>query len=172
MSDVHAFTTNVYTDGHCARNGAKGATAGVGVYFGHLDPRNVSEALSGPVQTNQRAELTALIRTLEHITGLVFTTPAARFIIWSDSKYCVQGYNSWMDNWVERGWLTAARNPVKNRDLWEQTVALRDSLVDVNTVEVRWVKGHSGNPGNDAVDALAKKGGTMHPARKTEVFTP
>ena len=97
--------------------------------------------------TNNRMELTAVIRALEAlkrpVKGRIFT----------DSQYVRQGVLEWMPNWKARGWKTADRKPVKNQDLWQAL----DALVPVHELEWHWVKGHSGNPGNERVDALANR---------------
>jgi ribonuclease HI len=69
----------------------------------------------------------------------------------TDSEYVVRGINEWLPNWKARGWRTADRKPVKNQDLWEQL----DAAAARHDIEWKWVKGHSGVPGNERVDALA-----------------
>ena len=98
--------------------------------------------------TNNRMELTAVIRALEALKRPV----QAR--IYTDSQYVRKGILEWMPNWKARGWKTADRQPVKNQDLWQEL----DALVKKHVLEWHWVKGHSGNPGNERVDALANRG--------------
>jgi len=143
----------VYTDGSSLGNGRHGALAGVGVFFGEGDPRNVSEALQGDMQTNQRAELTAVIRALEKI-------PKDRDMrIITDSKYSINCATVWYSNWQKNGWKTSVGGPVLNQDL----VLLIRSLIDERTArgaktDFEWVKGHSNDPGNVAADRLAVYG--------------
>ncbi len=90
-------------------------------------------------------ELTAVIRALEALKRPV----QAR--IYTDSEYVRRGITEWVHNWKQRGWRTADKKPVKNQDLWQQL----DELVGRHQLEWRWVKGHSGVPGNERVDQLA-----------------
>ncbi|KAL2015012.1 hypothetical protein VTK56DRAFT_6528 [Thermocarpiscus australiensis] len=142
----------VYTDGSSRGNGRAGATAGVGVYFGDSDPRNVSERLQGEVQTNQRAELTAILRALEGVDD----TQALE--IRTDSKYSIQCVTEWYVNWERNGWKTR-EGPVKNQDLVQ---AIRAKLTERESkggqTQFVWVKGHDTDPGNIAADRLAVEG--------------
>jgi len=72
----------------------------------------------------------------------------------TDSQYVQKGMSLWLPGWKRRGWLTAARKPVKNADLWQEL----DRLVAQHEVSWRWVKGHAGDPGNERADALANLG--------------
>lgn len=105
--------------------------------------------LSGaePDTTNNRMELTAVIRALEALKRPV----KAR--VFTDSQYVMKGVLEWMPSWKKRGWKTADKKPVKNQDLWQAL----DALVPVHELEWHWVKGHSGNVGNERVDALANR---------------
>ncbi len=93
--------------------------------------------------TNAELELMALIEGLEYAQD--------GDVIYSDSDYCVKGYNLWLDDWKDRGWRRADKKPVKNRHLWQQI----DELRSKKYVEVRKVKAHSGDKGNDMADLLA-----------------
>ena len=90
-------------------------------------------------------ELTAVIRALEALKR------PSQVIVHTDSEYVRRGITEWMRAWKARDWRTADRKPVKNRDLWE----LLDAAAARHEVDWRWVKGHSGVPGNERVDALA-----------------
>ncbi|KAG9712724.1 hypothetical protein KCU75_g24689, partial [Aureobasidium melanogenum] len=95
----------IYTDGSSLGNGAHGAVAGVGVYFGPKDKRNLSEPLSGTRQTNQRAELTAIQRALE-------IAPRNRPVtIYTDSNYSIKCVTEWFVKWRANGWLNASKKP-------------------------------------------------------------
>jgi ribonuclease HI len=105
--------------------------------------------LSGaePLTTNNRMELTAVIRALEALKR------PSRLRIFTDSEYVRRGITEWVRSWKARGWKTADRKPVKNQDLWERL----DSLTAGHQIEWRWVRGHSGIPGNERVDQLANE---------------
>ena len=75
-------------------------------------------------------------------------------ILYTDSKYVMDGINEWMPNWKKRGWKTSAKKPVKNKDLWQAL----DEATGRHEIDWRWVKGHNGNPGNEMADELANLG--------------
>ena len=135
------MTVEIYTDGACRGNPGPGGWAATLQWEGHL------RELSGAERdtTNNRMELTAVIRALEALKRPM----AVR--VYTDSQYVRQGITEWMANWKKRGWRTADKKPVKNRDLWEAL----DVATARHSVEWHWVKGHSGVPGNERVDALA-----------------
>ncbi|KAL8867227.1 MAG: hypothetical protein Q9174_005800 [Haloplaca sp. 1 TL-2023] len=143
----------IHTDGSALGNGSVGAFAGVGVYFGPADKRNISETLPGPRQTNQRAELTAILRALEIV-------PKNRDVsIITDSKYAIDCVTTWCINWRRNGWKTAAGKAVENRDLVENVLSMieeRDALKVQTAFE--WIKGHANHPGNVEADRLAVEG--------------
>ena len=93
-------------------------------------------------------ELTAAIEALNALKD------KQKVVLYTDSRYVMHGITEWMPNWKRRGWKTAARKPVKNRDLWQ----LLDEAITRHDIEWKWVKGHSGNDGNEAADALANRG--------------
>jgi ribonuclease HI len=93
-------------------------------------------------------ELLAVINALEALTK------PCSVQINSDSKYVLQGITEWMDNWKKRGWKTASKSPVKNEDLWRRL----DTARTPHRIEWKWVKGHSGDSGNDKADQLANLG--------------
>ena len=93
-------------------------------------------------------ELTAAIEALNALKG------AQRVVLHTDSKYVLEGINSWLPGWKQRGWKTTAKKPVKNQDLWQAL----DGAIQAHEVRWIWVKGHAGNPGNEAADALANRG--------------
>lgn len=98
--------------------------------------------------TNNRMELTAAIRGLEALNR------ASSIVLTTDSQYVRKGITEWIKGWKAKGWKTAGRQPVKNRDLWERL----DELCDTHNIDWRWVKGHSGHVENERVDALANRG--------------
>jgi ribonuclease HI len=101
-----------------------------------------------PETTNNRMELTAAIEALNALNG------PRSIVLHTDSKYVMDGINEWMPNWKARGWKTAAKKPVKNKDLWQAL----DEAVSRHDINWQWVKGHDGNPGNEAADELANRG--------------
>ncbi|TEA22688.1 Ribonuclease H1 [Colletotrichum sidae] len=146
----------IYTDGSSLGNGKANSRAGVGVWFGPGDERNVSERLEGEVQTNQRAELTAILRALEK-------TPETRSVrIYTDSTYSRDCVTTWYKTWESKNWKTSIGGEVKNKDLVQ---AIRKKIVSRaeagSEVEFVWVKGHSNNAGNAAADRLAVAGAHM-----------
>ena len=134
----------IYTDGACKGNPGPG---GWGAWLRWGDHQK--ELFGGePLTTNNRMELTAVI---ESLALLKRRTPVA---IYTDSEYVKNGITSWIHGWKKRGWRTADNKPVKNIELWQRL----DSLVAEHAVAWHWVKGHSGDPGNERADALANRG--------------
>lgn len=101
-----------------------------------------------PDTTNNRMELTAALRALEALKRRCVVD------LYTDSEYLRKGILEWLPNWKRRQWRTAARTPVKNADLWQ----LLDAASQQHDVRWHWVKGHSGDPGNELADALANRG--------------
>jgi ribonuclease HI len=134
---------DIYTDGACRGNPGPGGWAALLLAGEH--EREISGAELAT--TNNRMELTAVIRALEALKRPVAGA------IYTDSQYVRKGVLEWMPNWKARGWKTADKKPVKNQDLWQSL----DALVTRHELEWHWVKGHSGNVGNERVDALANR---------------
>ncbi|KAF1926626.1 RnaseH-domain-containing protein [Didymella exigua CBS 183.55] len=143
----------VYTDGSSLGNGQSGAVAGVGVYFGANDKRNVSEPLRGSKQTNQRAELTAVARALDHV-------PIDRdVLIVTDSYYAIRCITEWSPKWLKNGWKNSVGKDVENRDLVEPIVSrVCEREACKAKTKFQWIKGHANDPGNVAADELAVQG--------------
>ncbi|KAF3002869.1 hypothetical protein E8E13_000044 [Curvularia kusanoi] len=143
----------VYTDGSSLGNGQSGAVAGVGVYFGRNDKRNISEPLRGSKQTNQRAELTAIARALDHV-------PIDRdVLICTDSYYAIRCITEWSPKWLRNGWKNAAGKDVENRDLVEPIISrVCEREACKAKTNFQWIKGHANDPGNVAADQLAVQG--------------
>lgn len=137
-------TLQIFTDGACKGNPGPG---GWGVLLRYGDHE---KALSGgePHTTNNRMELTAAIEALKALRQPVIAD------IYTDSQYLIKGLEQWLPSWKARGWQTADRKPVKNRDLWE----LLDRLAAQHQLRWHWVKGHAGHPGNTRADELANEG--------------
>ncbi|NOQ77284.1 MAG: ribonuclease HI [Methylococcaceae bacterium] len=134
----------IYTDGACKGNPGPG---GWGVFLQYKEHK---KELFGGEQgtTNNKMELMAAIMALESLTK------PCDVALHTDSKYVLQGITEWMVNWKKRGWKTAAKKPVKNADLWRRL----DVAIERHQIKWVWVKGHSGNAGNDKADSLANKG--------------
>jgi len=134
----------IYTDGACKGNPGPG---GWGVFMRY---NNQEKELYGGERetTNNQMELMAAIIALETLTK------PCQVVLHTDSKYVLQGITEWMVNWKKRGWKTAAKKPVKNEELWRRL----DSALQNHEINWVWVKGHSGDAGNDKADMLANKG--------------
>lgn len=148
----------VYCDGACKGNGQVGSIAGIGVWWGHNDPKNLSERCPGD-QTNNRAELIAIVRILE-------TTPPLKrkLLIKTDSQYSIQCVTTWIYKWMANGFRTAGGQPVKNCALIKYLSALLHARrVAGETVEFKHVRGHVGLEGNEAADRLANMGALQPP---------
>ncbi|KAK5108182.1 hypothetical protein LTR62_008713 [Meristemomyces frigidus] len=179
VQPVERAPIRIYTDGSSLSNGQAGAIAGVGVFFGPADRRNISEGLVGTKQTNQRAELTAVFRALE------IAPKDRKLIIISDSNYAIKCTTEWFQNWRRNGWLNSAKKPVENRDLVQKVLDNLEERYKMNShrrfgqeddtveddgkppgpwergpagVKFVWVKGHSKDIGNEAADDLATAG--------------
>ena len=134
----------IYTDGACRGNPGPGGWGVILNYKGKIKELYGAEKHT----TNNRMELMAAIQALESLTR------PCSVQLNSDSIYVLKGITDWMHNWKKRGWKTAARTPVKNEDLWRRL----DAAITKHKVEWKWVKGHSGDTGNDRADVLANLG--------------
>ena len=145
----------VFTDGGCLGNPGPGAWAYV------VLPGGETKEMSGyePSTTNNRMELTAVIRALEDIATLD-TWREATIELNTDSQYVHKGITQWIAGWMRNGWMTSAKKPVKNRDLWQ----LLKSITDQLHVEWCWVRGHDGHEYNERCDALVREEMNSHEA--------
>ena len=141
MSDGIA---EIFTDGACSGNPGPGGWGALLRWGGRE-----KELFGGEKDTtNNRMELTAVIRALESLKRPV------KVRLHTDSTYVMQGITKWIHGWKKNGWKTSAKEPVKNEDLWR---ALEEA-VQRHDIEWKWVKGHAGHPENERADALANKG--------------
>jgi ribonuclease HI len=134
----------IYTDGACKGNPGPG---GWGALLRSGDHER--ELFGGePETTNNRMELTAVIRALEALKR------RSRVELYTDSEYVKNGITEWLPNWKRRGWKTADRKPVKNADLWQAL----EAAAARHEVHWHWVRGHAGHAENERADALANRG--------------
>ncbi|KAL0951859.1 hypothetical protein HGRIS_008519 [Hohenbuehelia grisea] len=148
----------VYTDGSCHGNGVDNARAGIGVWWGHSDQRNLSERCPGK-QTNNRAELIAVVRVLQDTP--MSTRP---LLIRTDSQYTIKCINIWIHNWKRNGWRTAGGKAVENAAVIRYLSSLLQGRITYgHPVRLEYVKGHAGHEGNEQADQLANMGATMSP---------
>lgn len=157
----------IYTDGACPSNGLFAGRAGFGIFFSPDSPHNLSARLPGPHQTNQRAELYAVLKALEYLHANP-PTPADVFIL-TDSSYVVKGLTEWVIRWEREGWKTANRGEVVSRDLFKRAKDMKDSLGERGTtVELTHVPGHAGVWGNEMADKLAVRGAWLDDVEDAE----
>jgi ribonuclease HI len=135
---------SIYTDGACKGNPGVGGWGALLEYDGRSRELHGGEALT----TNNRMELTAVIRALEALKR------RCRVRLHTDSQYVQRGISAWIHDWKKRGWRTADKKPVKNADLWREL----DELAVRHEIEWIWVRGHSGHGGNERADELANLG--------------
>jgi len=134
----------MYTDGACSGNPGPGGWGALLLHNAHR-----RELKGGETETtNNRMELMAVIKGMQALKN------HCKVVIYTDSTYVMKGITEWIGAWKRRGWKTAAKKPVKNVDLWQQL----EAALDGHDVKWRWVKGHSGNPGNERADELARQG--------------
>lgn len=135
---------DLFTDGACKGNPGPG---GWGALLRYQD--NEKSLCGGENNTtNNRMELMAAIKGLEHLTE------SCEVVLTTDSQYVRKGITEWIVNWKKNGWKNASKKPVKNSDLWQQL----DEQSQRHTIEWRWVKGHSGHRENEIADQLANEG--------------
>ncbi|MGB1531054.1 MAG: ribonuclease HI [Gammaproteobacteria bacterium] len=134
----------IYTDGACRGNPGPGGWGALIKYD------SVEKTIFGGQAntTNNQMELSAAIE------GLAILKEPCNVELFTDSKYVMDGITQWIQNWKKNNWRTAAKKDVKNKELWQKL----DKLIAHHQVQWRWVKGHSGDAGNEAADLLANKG--------------
>jgi ribonuclease HI len=142
MSDPEVV--RIYADGACKGNPGPGGWGVVLQADGNERELFGGEALT----TNNRMELTAVIRALEALEG------SYQVEVYTDSQYVQKGISEWLPDWKRRGWRTADKKPVKNADLWREL----EQLAGVHRVKWHWVRGHAGHAENERADELANRG--------------
>ena len=135
----------IYTDGACLGNPGPGGWAAI--IYDNNSGKEKKIFGSDLKTTNNRMELLAVIKALENLPS------NSSLIIYTDSKYVINGMSSWISSWKKKNWLSASKKPVKNKDLWTTL----DKLCEKFVIKWNWVKGHSGDKNNDEVDEMARK---------------
>ncbi len=132
----------IYCDGACSGN------PGPGGWGTLVDQNGARRELSGgnPLTTNNQMELQAMIE------GLKAVSPGTQVKIVTDSEYVNKGATLWIKGWIRNGWKTASKQPVKNKELWQELHA----LLQQRPHQIQWVKGHAGHPENERCDELAR----------------
>ena len=134
----------IYTDGACRGNPGPGGWGAL-IKFDAAE----KEIFGGQADvTNNQMELTAAIE------GLAALKERCCVELFTDSKYVMNGITQWIQNWKKNNWRTSAKKDVKNKELWQKL----DQLISQHQVQWHWVKGHSGDAGNETADLLANKG--------------
>ena len=133
----------IFTDGACKGNPGPGGWGAIMKYGDHVKELNGYSAET----TNNIMELTAVIEALKSLTR------PCNIILTTDSNYVKNGITEWIHNWKRKGWKTANKKPVKNKECWLQL----DVEVQRHQIEWKWVKGHSGHPENERADELANE---------------
>ncbi len=131
----------IFCDGSCLNNPGPGGWGAI------IRQAGVEREISGGAHstTNNRMELSAAIEALKKIKK------PSSVVVTTDSQYLVKGMTDWMKTWVKKGWKTAGRKPVKNRELWEEL----NRLASMHRIKWMWVRGHTGHPENERCDQLA-----------------
>ncbi len=147
MPDAQAGAKRIqiFTDGACSGNPGPG---GWGALLRESTGDDIELCGGEPATTNNRMEMTAVIEALASLA------PGRAADVYTDSQYVQKGISEWIHNWKRRGWKTAAKEPVKNVDLWMKL----DALAQQHHVKWHWVKGHAGHAENERADALANRG--------------
>lgn len=145
-------TIVAYTDGGCRNNGKENAIGAYGVVLQFTDEKNnlhtktLSRAFKGV--TNNQMELQAVIECLKALKE------PCEVVLMTDSKYVCNAINEkWLEGWVKKGWVNSSKQPVKNREQWQEL----NELLKVHNVKFFWVKGHSVNEGNNMADTLCNQ---------------
>ncbi len=139
MTNLPTFI--LFTDGACLGNPGPGGWA----YILRQGEEEVECSGGEPETTNQRMEVTAVLRALESLEQ------PSRVEVHADSQYVTKGLTEWMDGWIAKSWKNAAKKPVKNQDLWQPLAVLREK----HELSTHWVKGHAGHPENERCDEMA-----------------
>lgn len=156
-------TVEIYVDGASRGNSSSRINAsGIGIYYGEGDSRNRGIAMSEVdnvsknAPTNQRAELAAMRYALQGVNKAQQDGDKSKYTIVSDSQYAIKSVTEWSKNWEKNGWKNSKNEPVANKDLVQECTSLLSKTG--GSVSFRHVRGHRGDPGNEAADRLANQG--------------
>lgn len=143
MATSNDQIVEIFCDGACSGNPGPGGYGSIMRFGGHV------KELSGGARetTNNRMEMTAAIEALRQLKR------PCQVIITTDSQYLVKGMTEWIAGWQRKGWKNSKKEPVVNKDLWEQLLSLSKS----HSVQWKWVKGHAGHAENERCDQLARE---------------
>ncbi|PZU81189.1 MAG: ribonuclease HI [Shinella sp.] len=143
----------VHTDGSCLHNPGPGGWGAIVCFWnGETLTERVELSDADLSTTNNKMELSAVLAVLQYIRGRPDFDRSTHITVISDSRYVVDGFAQWLPNWVRNGWRSSDKKPVKNQELWKASEFATTGL----SLAFKWVKGHSGDPENEAADALAR----------------
>ncbi|KAL1124815.1 hypothetical protein AAG570_001436 [Ranatra chinensis] len=154
----------VYTDGACTNNGRDGAKAGIGVWFGHNNPLNVSAPVEGS-PTNNNAEIQAACVAIRQARD----AGISKLSVSTDSKFLINCITQWIHKWKKNNWQLSTGGPVKNKD---RLVELDNAIQKMEAVEWNYVAGHAGIIGNEKADQLARLGAQRYKQNSSSVILP
>ena len=148
--DIDKYTNDtiyIFTDGNCKNNGKKGAKGGSGVYIPQLDIERVN-IIENP--TNQRAELTAIKMSLEHILNNASDFNKKNILICTDSMYSINCLTNWYSNWEKNGYISSNKKPVKNKEIIKKILRLKNECLDkiISMISFKHIKAHQREPEN------------------------
>jgi ribonuclease HI len=143
MKGERMLKVEIYTDGGCSGNPGPGAWAAILLY----DNKKIEISGNNKYTTNNRMELTAVINALKKLFSLN-NQKYSHVHIYTDSQYVQKGISQWIQSWLKKGWRNSTGQPVKNKHLWQELLALTKNL----SISWHWVKGHSDNQYNTACD--------------------
>lgn len=149
---------NIYTDGSCLGNPGPGGY-GIVLKSGQHE-KTLQQGFR--LTTNNRMELLATVVALNALKK------PCQVELYTDSEYVRQGITKWIHGWKQKGWLTAAKQPVKNQDLWQAL----DKAIGRHVINWHWVKGHSGHPENERCDVLARRAAEQGPHVEDHGYEP
>lgn len=152
-SNTTPMSIVVHTDGACSGNPGPGGWGAIVCFWnGDTLIERIELSDADLTTTNNKMELSAAIAALQHIRALPNFHQFIPITVISDSQYVVSGATIWLPNWMRNGWRASDKKPVKNQDLWKAFEFATAGL----SVAFEWVKGHAGDPDNEAADALAR----------------
>lgn len=146
---LHTNLMIIYTDGSCQGNPGSGGYASI---VKHNSNKYIIKGGSYAKTTSQRMELTAVYKPI-YLLSRHKESYTYSIIVYSDSKYLVNGVNLWLNNWEISGWKTLNKQNVKNTDLWKNIQKILPLFHDIN---FKWIKGHAGNKLNNECDGMAR----------------